>query len=228
MLDFNSAETQGTGGAGPIPEDSIVAFKMTIRPPKAGKEGSTHSLFCKSGKGNEYLDVEFEVNSGAYAGRKVWQNFTLVGSDQAAKISMRTLRAIVESARGIAPSDASPAAAAGRQLSDWDDFNSMVFLAKVGCKVEQSQKDGNYYVNNEIKRIITLDDEEYSKGEYISDKPLPTVPAAEESTHTTAAVSHAPTASAPSTWGTAPSPAAAASVPPVGKAGGPVPVWAQR
>lgn len=223
MLDFNSAELQNEGTGSAIPEDSIVAFKMTIRPPKAGKEGTTHNLFCKSGKGNEYIDVEFEAQ-GTFAGRKIWQNFTLVGSDQAAKISMRTLRAIVESARGIAPSDASPAAAAGRQLSDWADFNSLVFLAKVKCVVEQSQKDGNYYVNNEFKKIITLDDEEYSKGEFISDKPLPSVPAPGEKAATTSVAAAATTAA----WG-APAPGAtAATTAAATKSTAPVPAWAAR
>lgn len=221
MLDFNSAELQNEGTGSAIPEDSIIAFKMTIRPPKAGKEGTTHNLFCKSGKGNEYIDVEFEAQ-GTFAGRKIWQNFTLVGSDQAAKISMRTLRAIVESARGIAPSDASPAAAAGRQLSDWADFNSLVFLAKVKCVVEQSQKDGNYYVNNEFKKIITLDDEEYNKGEYISDKPLPSVPAAGEKAATTS-VAAAATGGA---WGTTAPGAPAATTPAATKSTAPVPAWA--
>ena len=214
MIDLNQAELQGST-ASAIPEDSIVPFRMTIRPPKADKQGATHELFCKSGKGNEYIDVEFEVPGGAYATRKVWQNFTLIGSDTAAKISMRTLRAIVESARGIAPSDASPAAAAGRQLSDWADFNGMTFLAKVKCVVEQSQKDGNYYVNNEFKKIITPDDEEYSKGEYISDKPLPPIPAHGEPTQTAA-----PAAG----WGAPP----AAVIPPPTTNNNPVPIWAQK
>jgi hypothetical protein len=221
MLDFNQAEIQSEGTGSAIPEDSIVPFKMTIRAPKAGKEGTTHNLFCKSGKGNEYIDVEFEAQ-GTFAGRKVWQNFTLVGSDQAAKISMRTLRAIVESARGIAPSDASPAASAGRQLSDWADFNSLVFLAKVKCVVEQSTKDGQYYVNNEFKKIITPDDEEYSKGEFISDKPLPTIP----DPGTTPAKTSAPAAATTAAWGTAP--AAAVSPAPAQKSAAPVPAWAAR
>lgn len=226
LIDFNNAEiqTEGTGSA--IPEDSIVPFKMTIRPPKAGKEGHTHNLFCRSEKGNEYIDVEFEVASGQFAGRKIWQNYTLVGSDQAAKISMRTLRAIVESARGIAPSDASPQAAAGRQLSDWADFNSMTFLAKVKCKVEQSQKDGNYYVNNEIKKIMTPDDEEYARGEFISDKPLPTIPDAGAKPAATSSA-----AAAGPAWG-APAPSGVATKPVSDNApktaGAPVPAWAQR
>lgn len=218
MLDFNNADLQGNGGAGPIPEDSIVCLKMTVRPPAAGKQGTTHALFCKSGKGNEYIDVEFEA-LGSFAGRKIWQNFTLVGSDKAAAISMRTLRAIVESARSIPPSDASPAATEGRKLSDWADFNTMVFLAKVGTIVEQSQKDGNYYINNTIKRIITPDDAEYSAGEFISDKPLPSIPAPGE----TPAAAASKSTAAP-TWGTPAATSTAAAKP----AGSPTPAWATR
>jgi hypothetical protein len=223
MLDFNSAEVQTEGTGSAIPEDSIIPFLMTIRPPKAGKEGTTHHLFSKSAKGNEYIDVEFEAQ-GTFAGRKVWQNFTLVGSDQAAKISMRTLRAIVESARGIAPSDASPAASAGRQLSDWADFNGLVFLAKVKCVVEQNQKDGNYYVNNEFKKIITADDTEYAAGEFISDKPLPSIPEAGAPKQTTAA------AATGGAWGAPPSgvPAATTTPPAAQKTTSPVPAWATR
>lgn len=231
MIDLNNAEEQGTGGKGAIPEDSIIPFKMTIRPPKAGKEGTMHPLFCKSGKGNEYIDVEFEA-LGSYEGRKIWQNFTLAGSDTAAKISMRTLRAIVESARNISPKDASPAAAAGRQLSDWADFNSMTFLVKVGVVVEQSQKDGQYYVNNTIKRIITPDDEEYQGGEFISDKPLPAVPAPGEALAAKSATG--PAAAAGPAWGNAAPSGPAPTAPPTGttaaKPAGsnPVPAWATR
>lgn len=225
MIDLNNAEEQGKGGAGPIPEDSIVAFTMTIRAPKAGKEGSTHAMFCRSGKGNEYIDVEFEA-VGTYAGRKVWQNFTLVGSEQAAKISMRTLRAIVESARNISPSDASPAATAGRQLSDWLDFNSMTFLARVGTVVEQSQKDGQWYVNNTIKWVITPDDPEYAGGEWISDKPLPTIPGPGTATQS------APAPTGGAAWGgqATATPAATSTPSPATQkpAATPMPAWAAR
>lgn len=223
MIDLNQAEEQREGMGSAIPEDSIIPFKMTIRPPKAGKEGSTHALFCRSGKGNEYIDCEFEAQ-GQYGGRKIWQNFTLVGSDQATKISMRTLRAIVESARGIAPSDASPQATAGRQLSDWYDFNGMTFLAKVKCVVEQYAKDGQWYVNNEFKKIITPDDPEYTSGEFISDKPLPTIP----DPGAQPAKTTAPAAGAPAGWGAPPSGPAATAPPPEQKPTAPIPAWAQR
>jgi hypothetical protein len=233
MIDFNEASEQGTG-AGPIPEDSVVPLKMTIRQPKPGKEGTQHPLFSRSGKGNEYLDVEFEV-LGSFSGRKIWQNFTLFGSEQAAKISMRTLRAIVESAKGIDPSDASPAATEGRKLTDFADMNDMLFLAKVGCKVEQSNKDGQWYINNEIKRIITPGDkEEYDRGEFITDKPLPAIPAAGAPAP---ASGPAPTGPLPGTsagkpaaaWGAGAAPAAAPVIPQTAKpAGSPTPAWAMK
>lgn len=226
MIDLNTAEEQREGTGSAIPEGSIIPFRMTVRPPKAGKEGSTHALFCKSGKGNEYIDCEFEAQ-GHFGGRKVWQNFTLIGSDQAAKISMRTLRAIVESARGIAPSDASPTATAGRQLSDWHDFNGMTFLAEMKCVVQQSTRDGQWYVNNEFKKIITPDDPKYSAGEYISDKPLPTIP----DPGSAPAKATTPAAGATAAWG-AGAPGATTQQPPPPaeqqKSPAPVPAWAQR
>ena len=231
MIDFNESEVQGTGGGnGPIPEDSIVPMKMTIRPPKASKESELHALLSKSGKGNHYLDVEFEA-LGSFSGRKVWQNFTVAGSDAAAKISMRTLRAIVESGRGISPTDSSPAASEGRKLSDWADFNEITFLAKVGVVVEQNQSSGKWFANNTIKRIVTKDDEAYLTGEMITDKPLPAIPADGE-----AAAGAKPAAASGGGWGAAPSGPAptgpiegtTAAAPAAAKPAGPVPAWASR
>lgn len=180
MLDFNNApDHQGTGTGSAIPPESIVPIAMTIRAPKAGKEGSQHPLFCKSSTGNEYLDVEFEVK-GQFDGRKIWERFTLTGTNKKGKPnsdqSMATLRAIIESSRNINPKDPSPAASAARQLSDWADFNGMTFLAQVKCVVEQSNRDGQWYVNNEIAKVITPEMPQYQQGEHISDKPIPAIP----------------------------------------------------
>lgn len=218
IIDFNQAEQQ-TEMSSAIPEDSVVPFKMTIRAPK--KQGSQHPLFNVSAKGNEYIDVEFECMSAAFGGKKVWQNFTLYGSDQATKISMRTLRAIVESARGIDPNDASPQATEGRKLADFADFNGMVFLAKVKCVVEQSPRDGKWYINNEFKKIITPDMPEYHAGEQITNNPLPQLPEGG------AATPAAPTASA--AWG-APAAASVQSAPAPAPAAAPagMPTWAMK
>ncbi|MDY0037972.1 MAG: hypothetical protein RBS05_18835 [Zoogloea oleivorans] len=227
MLDFNQDEIQGAVGAGPIPEDSIVQLRMSIRPPRTGKEGNEHGLFCRSAKGNEYIDVEFECPEGsAFAGRKIWEMFTLAGREEAVKISRRTLRAILESARGISPSDMSPQATEARKISDWADFNGMAFLAQVGIVVEQSTKDGRWYANNTIKKVITKDDGDAYSGEKISDKPLPTLPDATA----TQPAAPAPAANAPA-WGQTQAAAPASVAPAVAAAPAqkpPMPAWATR
>lgn len=178
MLDFNNAEPQSSG-TGAIPPDSCVILQMTIRTPRAGKEGS-HPLLCRAQSGNEYLDVEFKVVRGQFEGREFWQNYTVAGSEKASQISMRTLRAIIESSRGINPKDESPAAVQNRRLNDWTDFQGMQFMAKIGAKCEKNIKDGRWYVNNDIKRVITPDAEEYAiiaqAGEIITNNPLPEAP----------------------------------------------------
>lgn len=237
MIDFNSAEHQHTGSGPAIPPESIVPMTMTIRQPKAGKEGTQHPLFCKSSTGNEYLDVEFEVQ-GHFAGRKIWERFTLTGNNKKGQPnsskSMSVLRVIIESARNINPKDPSPAASAGRQISDWSDFNGMTFLAQVKCVVEQSHRDGQWYVNNEIAKVITPDMPEYQHGEKISDKPVPAIP---DQAHQPAAGpaagswgSAAPAAAAPAAPTPAPEPAAATAAPaaPQQASFGSMPTWATR
>jgi hypothetical protein len=189
-VDLNQAQEQGSG-SGPIPEDSIVIVTTEIRPPKAGKEGTTHPLFCKSSTSEyEFLDFEFTVVSTKFKDRKIWQNFMLsfVGaatekSNQAISISMRTLRAMVESHRKISPKDASHAATTARVINDFSDLNYMMFPVVVGCEWGKPGNDGKRYLNNSIKRIVTPDDERFAKvfadpeGAILSDKPLPSEPA---------------------------------------------------
>lgn len=223
-VDLNTADEQGSG-AGTIPEDSIVIVVAEIRPPKAGKEGTSHPLFCKSSSSPyEYLDFEFTVVSTKFKDRKIWQNFMLYytgtateKSSQAISISMRTLRAMVEAARKINPKDATPAAVNARIISDFSDLNSMMFPIVVGCEWGKPNAEGRRYLNNTIKRIVTPDDERFAKvfadpgGIILSDKPLPTEPPAP-----------APAGSAKPTWAAPPPKAAAAA-----SGGMPRPAWAK-
>lgn len=232
-VDFNNAEPQGAGaGVGPIPEDSIVMLRMTLRAPKAGKTVGSHPLFTKSEKGNESLDVEFDVPTGKFEGKKLWQNFVVVGvgdgGKTAANISMRTLRAIVEAWRGVLPDDQTPAACAKRQLADWPDLQGAYFPAKVGVEIS---KDGRF-VNNTIKKIITpevmLDGTNLwqlvmAGAEIITDKPLPVAPNAGQPSGATAATASGPAPAGAPTWG-----AGSPGVPPAAGPAVPTPSWAKK
>jgi hypothetical protein len=189
-VDFNEAPQQGSG-AGPIPEDSVVVVVAEIREPKAAKVGTVDPLFCKASSGYEYLDFEFTVISPKFKERKIWQNFMLAytkppteKSNQAISISMRTLRAMVEAARKISPKDTSPEATKARIINSFADLNSMLFPVVVGCEWGNPNDSGKRYLNNTIKRIVTMDDERFDKvfedpeGCLLSGKPLPPEPEA--------------------------------------------------
>jgi hypothetical protein len=187
-VDFNEAPQQGSG-AGPIPEDSVVVVVAEIREPKAGKAGTINPLFVAAASGYEFLDFEFTVVSPKFKERKIWQNFMLAytkaptdKSAQAISISMRTLRAMVEAARHISPKDTSPEATKARIINGFADINSMLFPVVVGCEWGNPNSSGKRYLNNTIKRIVTVDDERFDKvfedpeGCILSGKPLPPEP----------------------------------------------------
>jgi hypothetical protein len=105
-------------------------------------------------------------------------------SNQAISISMRTLRAIVESTRRISPKDTSPEATKARIINDFSDLNGMMFPVVVGVEWSQQNQSGKRFLNNNIKKIVTPDDPRYEKvwstdqGILLSGKPLPPEPEA--------------------------------------------------
>jgi hypothetical protein len=105
-------------------------------------------------------------------------------SNQAIGISMRTLRAMVEAHRKISPKDTSPEATKARIINDFSDLNYMTFPVVVGCEWGKPNADGKRYLNNTLKRIVTVDDDRFEKtyshpdGCLVSDKPLPPEPEA--------------------------------------------------
>ena len=176
-FDFNTAGEQRSFDV--IPANAIVTLQLTIRPGGAGDDG----WLKRSADGaSEGLDCEFTVTEGQYAKRKLWQLFTVRGTTpghaEAGEISRNTLRAILESARGIKPSDTSEAAQAARNVSGWADFDQLRFIARLGVR---PPRDG-YQAKNTILEVITPDRQAWVKPEQISAKQAnsatpPTAPA---------------------------------------------------
>lgn len=219
MLNFNGAGEQKEfgGGNGPIPPKSIVKVRMAVREPSDKKRSSIHPMLTISSadNNNHYLDCEFEVMTGRFAGVKVWQNFIVSGSEKATAISMAFLRAVIEASRGIDPKDASPLATQARILSDWRDFSGMEFPVMIGVK---KPKVGDQYINNEIMRAITPDKAEYRQvmagGEIVSDLPIPAIPEGGQSTQQGAPAWGAAQQPAPPTQQSPPPAWAGAQAPP--------------
>lgn len=222
MIDLGQAGQQKEGVRGTIPPQSIVKVRMEIRKPKNPDPLDPAVTVFKSGlKG---LDCEFTVVSGQFEGVRIWENWFLPpsmqtisltkGQEGACNGAFAKARAVIEAARNLDPADP----AANRTIQSWFDLHSLEFPVKVGV---DTPKPGDQYLNNNIIKVLTPGDEHYNTvmggGEVISDKPLPEIPPAPQSS--------APPASGNSGW---PGAGGQASTPPVNsKPAANVPAWAQ-
>ena len=146
-LNLNEAESS-TRDYELIPDGTIAKVSMLVKPGGEGEGG----WLTQAASGNLYLNCEFVVTEGKYARRKFWQVLVLVGGKKnekgesmSANISKATLRAIVESAKGVDPKDTSEDAKAKRVLQSFDDLNGLEFTAKI--KIEKGT-DGYADKNN--------------------------------------------------------------------------------
>ena len=149
-FNFNDAGEQRSLDV--IPANTVATLQLTIRPGGAGDGG----WLKRSADGaSEGLDLEFVVVDGPHAKRKLWQLLTLRGTSsghaEAGEISNATLRAILESARGIRPDDKSETAKLARTVSGWADFDQLRFVARIGVR---PPRDG-YQAKNFIVEVIT-------------------------------------------------------------------------
>jgi hypothetical protein len=154
-MDYNQAGAQWSFDV--IPDGTIVVAQMNLRAGDVGEGG----LLKRSNNGQaEGLDAEFVVAEGDYAKRKFWSfmvvSGTTDGHEQAADITKRRLRAILESARGIKPTDVSEAAKKAR-VAEYDDFDGIRFLCKLGV---EPARDG-YRAKNILAEVITPDRKEW-------------------------------------------------------------------
>jgi hypothetical protein len=152
MFDFNNAETQRDRSV--IPPDTIATLHLNIKP---GDTGEGKWLKTAKDGTSQGLDCEFIVIDGEHAKRKFWSRFTIAGETdgqkQAVDISRRTLRAILESARGIKPDDMSESAKAARTVSGWGDLDGIRFIGRIGVQPAQ----GQYGPKNILLEVITPD-----------------------------------------------------------------------
>jgi hypothetical protein len=167
-LDFNDAGDQRSFDV--IPANTVCTLHLTIRP---GGTGDGGWLKRSADGASQGLDCEFTVVDGTYAKRKIWQLFTLAGTKQghgeAGEISRKTLRAILEAARGIRPDDKSEAAQAARTVAAWADFDGLRFLARIGV----SPPHDNYPAKNTLMEVLTPDRQAWKKIEQVA-KPAAT------------------------------------------------------
>ena len=147
-----------------IPHGTVAPVSLKIRPGGAGEGG----LLKRSAKGDcEMLDLEFAVVDGPYVRRKFWEYLILAGTSdghaKSADMNRGTLRAIIESARGIKPKDVSTQARQAR-TADLKDFDGLIFIAKIGVEKGKPKNDGsgeNWPDKNILAAVITPDRQDW-------------------------------------------------------------------
>jgi hypothetical protein len=141
-----------------IPDGTTATVSIHIRAGNVGEDG----LLKRSANGEcEMLDLEFTVLDGTYKGRKFWHNLILAGTNDGQKKmaagNLGVLKAILDSALGLMPNDASAEARAARTIN-LKQFEGMNFIAKIGEEKGGPKKEGgNYPDKNVLTGAVTKD-----------------------------------------------------------------------
>jgi hypothetical protein len=152
-IDLNDATTC-------IPAGTVAVVQLKLRPPgdMAGSDGVTKRT--KNGDA-EGLDTEVTVIEGPYAKRKFFAFMMVAGSTDGQRSMVDStkvrLKAIIDSARYLDPSDKSSETRAKRTI-EWRDLNNVRFLAEIAIEPAKNGFDER----NSIAKIITRDMPQWS------------------------------------------------------------------
>ena len=212
MFDLNDAQPQMPPLGELIPDGTFAKIRMSIRP--GGVNGPTPAdaglLKASNTSDAKMLDCEFTIVEGPYAKRKFWQNFTVAGGKLDEKggskgwnISKSTFRAMVDSALGLDPNDASPTTKQKRVIQGLKQLDGIVFAGRIMIEPSSSPQ---YKDSNKLANVVLPGEPQYAavmRGESVAAQPINAKPrkAQEASTRQTPA------------WAAAPSPAPAGSTP---------------
>lgn len=159
-FDFNTASEQTSFDL--IPKGTLVRVRMTIKPGGFDDttQGWTGGYATRNlSTGSVYLNCEFVVTEGEFARRKLW---SLIGlhspkGPEWANMGRTMVKAILNSARNIQPSDNSPTAQNARRINGFADLDGIEFLGKVDWDKDQNGQDKAV-----IKSAVTPDHKDYS------------------------------------------------------------------
>jgi hypothetical protein len=166
--DFNDASDQRSIEL--IPTNTVCTLQINVRQGGVGDDGWLKSAADGNSEG---LDCELVVVDGPFAKKKLFNRFTLhgksAGHEQAGQISRATLRAILESARGIRPDDNSEAAKKAREVASWGDFDGLRFIGLIGIQPASN----GYNAKNKLIEAVTPDRQQWSKVEQVQKPATP-------------------------------------------------------
>jgi len=156
MYDFSNAARPQSDL---IPDKTQAPIRIAV---KAGDYGSPENAFSITDKGFYMLNLECTVLEGEHAKRKFWPRYFFgaqdgvdltEGQQKAVAITHSALRAILEAARGFAPTDESPDAVAARRMSSIFELDGLEIWVEIGVEVD---KKGQYGDKNVIRKVIPV------------------------------------------------------------------------
>lgn len=154
-LDLNTAEAQNDT----IPDNTTVRIVLAfIHGDHAPDSKGVNQLHKSKSSEALMLSLEATVLEGPFAKRKFWPRYymgaasgeTTEGQTTALGISRKMLRAIVEAARGFAPTDETPAAIKARQLTSLAELDGMEVTVVTGIE----KGSGGFDDKTVIKRVV--------------------------------------------------------------------------
>ena len=145
MLDLNQITPDEGNDFALIPHGTIARVIMHIKPQMDGvsiPDLANDSIFRQSATTSaKWVECEFNIIGGQYDKRKVWHNIFFDGDKKnpsgvsmSREIGLQSLRKIIDSAKGLIPTDMSPEANAKRQISGLEALNGMEFCIKVAVE----------------------------------------------------------------------------------------------
>jgi len=166
---FNDAEDQMSYEL--IPHKTIAKVRLLLKKGNHVTQEFPDGYATLSKAGSSiYLACEFVILSGEYENRKVWSNIGL-HSDKStlyAEIGRDTIRAILNSARGLHSKDKSLEAEKQRQIKSFAELDNLQVVAEITISDKGDKP------RNEIKTIITPDHIEYIEFMKENSSKLPT------------------------------------------------------
>jgi len=184
MLDLNNITPDEGNDFSLIPHGTIARAILYIKPQMDGvtiPDLAQDAIFRQSATSSaKWIECEFTIIGGQFDKRKVWHNLFFDGDKKNAsgvsmskEIGLRTLRGLVDSAKGLSPADMSPEANALRQIPSLDAINGMEFCIKIA--VEKGTN--GYEDKNKMLAPITINQEGYIGGGNAPTPVQPTVQA---------------------------------------------------
>lgn len=183
--DLNDAAPQMAPMGELIPDGTFAKVMLKIRPGGSNGRAAMDAGLLKASKHSDarMLDCELTVTEGAFARRKFWQNFTVAGGKLDEKgqskgwnISKSTFRAMIDSALGLDPSDASQNAREKRVIGGLKQLDGIIFAARI---MVESSDNPNYRDSNKLANVVLPGEPFYAaimRGENVPPDPVKAPP----------------------------------------------------